>query len=614
MTTNTYTFGTPSSYTYDSDLIEISSNTCKFAFEEDSEDYTQTFDSDTGFTYDNTKSEFTGGLVRQKDQRPSNATFGATYSTNINGNWGGGTLTGTPTGSPVISGGKLVMITAGGGDHVNYASSGNVNGLIQTGTIRFMLTPNFTTSPAADLGYFFLSQLQNNANNLIQMTHSNGSGNATLFIYNSSGTSVVTQNYALSLVSGVECEIEIDFNLTTGATRLFKNGTQVGATNTSTGTRSSTIGAFGIGTSYDGRRSNFSIRKFFVTPDVLHTSNYTPGYTLTETAYLETNVTLPPFEHTGDGTIIAANSFTVDEVGSPKYSVDVRPGTELFGWWNPSTETWENSDGSYTQSSTEAEFNLHMVEDPVVYGAIYACFKIHFPASNTLSSVNTLTINVTEQIYSTANPRVYFNTPISCTDVSAIAASVTAPSGTALKLTINRNGTEYYYDGAAWSASSGYAQSNTFAELTESVLDSLASGTRKNINPVLYLHSDDGKSTPTITNYSLTYDYAIPDPTLPNIVDVEGFVYDSKTEPVASLDILVRPYEAGYFNNGVFVLYEWEKIGTTDIDGYFHGPVFLQTSGKYWSFKIGKQSYKIELTNVSDMNLKDALTFTLIEE
>jgi len=45
--------------------------------------FNQPFDSDTGFSYDSALIEFVAGSLQQKDQRPSDATFGATFTSAI---------------------------------------------------------------------------------------------------------------------------------------------------------------------------------------------------------------------------------------------------------------------------------------------------------------------------------------------------------------------------------------------------------------------------------------------------------------------------------------------------------------------------------------------------
>src|SRR4030042_74287 len=176
--------------------------------------FSQDFSSDSGFTYDSSKSEFTGGLVRQKDTRPSNATFLASYNVNKDGNWGGGTLTGTLNGGATVHDGVLDL-ASGTVKYEDFSATGNA-GSQQTLCIRKVIITNFT----------------------IRIKDSAGAD----IIFTSAGS--------YSPTSGVPFEIELNMDLTSGATRLFINGTQLGSTITTTGTRGSSIGLLRMGSDY----------------------------------------------------------------------------------------------------------------------------------------------------------------------------------------------------------------------------------------------------------------------------------------------------------------------------------------------------------------------------
>ena len=136
---------------------------------------------------------------------------------------------------------------------------------------------------------------------------------------------------------------------------------------------------------------------------------------------------------------------------------------------------------------------------------------------------------------------------------------------------------------------------------------------RKTIQQKILLHSDDGSTTPTIDIINIEYNSALADPSLPNLINVEGFAYTAGLLKSGE-DIKVRPYEAGYWNGDIFHEYVYETIATSDSEGHFSGYVFMQGSGKFWDFKIGKQSYKVALLDQEEMELKDATTWELIED
>ena len=125
-----FPYTTESNYTFDNTKIELDAGKAKLKLQQDDVDFTEDFADDTDFTYDSDLAEFTGGLVRQKDQRPANATFGASYTNNINGNWGNGILTGTAYNGAGVSNGKLDL-TGGGVKYVDYDAAENYQAIME---------------------------------------------------------------------------------------------------------------------------------------------------------------------------------------------------------------------------------------------------------------------------------------------------------------------------------------------------------------------------------------------------------------------------------------------------------------------------------------------------
>jgi hypothetical protein len=245
--------------------------------------FNEDFADDTDFTYNASNTEFTGGLVRQiqKAYRPTYylGTFFANYDTDINGNYGFGVLTGTATGGAAVAAGKLDL-KGSTQKYVNYTAVGNANSQ-QSGCIRFKYTPNYSGIPANDMHFFCISEGDANDNNSLNIRHNSVTGNIFLRTCNNLGNYIDAnvQVGAWSPVAGTEYEFEFNYNFTVGAQRIFINGNQIGATQVSTGTRSSAINNFRIGCfNIPGAIvSNFEINDFQVFNYPQHTANYTPA-------------------------------------------------------------------------------------------------------------------------------------------------------------------------------------------------------------------------------------------------------------------------------------------------------------------------------------------------
>lgn len=211
-------------------------------------------------------------------------TFVASYSSSVNADYGGST-TGTVTGTASISGGKLVI--GNYNSYVTYSATGNAN-FTQTGTIHFKFTPAYSGTPTVPTGIVSLGAYQN-GNNALWVTHSDIGGLIYFDIYSSTGTLIQSANLGgWSPVAGTEYDMEIDVDITNGASRLFINGNQFGSTLTATGTRTDTVATLQIGSNvYDPLtlRGNFSIRDLHIFNVVKHTANFNPLDPYTYTIY-----------------------------------------------------------------------------------------------------------------------------------------------------------------------------------------------------------------------------------------------------------------------------------------------------------------------------------------
>lgn len=338
MPTLNYTYTTPSNYTFDTDLIEID-----------------------------------GGKAKLKNLTPVNETFYANYNSNIDGNRGNGILTGTSFGGAVVSGGKLDL-TYNDIRYVDYNATLNADS-IQTGCIRFKLTPNYNIGPASEGQFFTIAKENNNTDNVIYMRHSTG-GHLRLHMYSSTG-SLIQEIYlsTFNAVLGQEYIFEINYDLNIGETRVFINGVQKGTTATGTGIRDSNIGLLRIGSDWDhSTSSNFKIDDFQIFSTVQHTTNYTPIPCI-ETVYCIQNPT-----------ILTNSGFLTDNITSLTETTIISGSDNIKHilrynnidyYWNGST--WVISDGTYSQSNTIIEINTNIssLTFPTIGATVYLKSFIH---------------------------------------------------------------------------------------------------------------------------------------------------------------------------------------------------------------------------------------------
>lgn len=211
--------------------------------------------------------------------------------------------------------------------------------------------------------------------------------------------------------------------------------------------------------------------------------------------------------------------------------------------------------------------------------------------------------------YSITNPTITPNTNLTATELLTFVEAITAAGLDAVKYILTVGGQDKWSNGGVVENSDGtYAESNTAAEITAVIGDFLSA--RLSVQIKVFLHSDDGSTTPEIDTLTITYNSALPDPTLPTLVNVAGWLYDNDG-PVSGAGIYVRPFEAGFINGDIHHQYTDQLVATTASDGYWDGFVFKNPEGKYWDFKFGidGKRYKVDLLDQTEMKIVDAPTY-----
>lgn len=304
----------------------------------------------------------------------SSPAFYAALTSSATADKAGGSTTGTATGSPTF-GANGAALTGGTGKYISYDGTSNVD-TAQVGAIRFEFMIDETDiTPAGEFTLFSISQAAGSTNNLIRLDLDISSGGTPQFkvTINDSTGSAIINDVTLGAVaffgqqnifSNRHVEIELNYDLTTGATRLFVDGTQTvdvnGAAITiaSTGTRTTAIDLLRIGSdpsatnNADGYIRNF---QFFST--VQHTENYKPKgvYYGLQTI---TSEKLSIFED--EEVVVVADGNYLGEYTVNSGALNLGTGNTDFDWvmvgygYNAFFETMDLEDGAAIGSSQGA--------------------------------------------------------------------------------------------------------------------------------------------------------------------------------------------------------------------------------------------------------------------
>jgi hypothetical protein len=544
--------------------------------------FANTFDDDTGFTYDSSKAEFTAGTLQQVDKTPTNSLLAAKYTSDANLNWhkNSGSPTGTLNGAPTISGGKIVC-TGSQGVHYQDALIGSA--AQNTGTIKFKYTPNYTGSPPSNVNLASLIAPSGN-NDRILITHSPSGDNFRLTVNSDTGAAIVATaaiGGAFLPTAAQEYEIELAFDVAAGVFRIFVDGALHGTSSPGAYTRGTTATRLVAGATanvYNLAEASFDDVVLF--SNVQHTATYTPGYSLTDFIYVENKVDGPNFTYTGVGTVQSVDDGTVVETGSPRYIIGGL-------YWNGSV--WVASNGSYAQAndSTTALSNLTEID---LGGSGILPWAVVFPDSNTQSTVDSFNIEVTGQKYS---PSGYLE-PVVGLNVSGLvdySQTIVVPAGTDVKVILKIDNILTYHNGSAWVTSNG-SQSNTASEVADNAED-LVLGSNSEIFIRWILTSTEDNATSELQDSTVEYEFGAIE-TDPDTCIVYGYYRDIAGNPISGASVTFSLIRANKeYTEANKNIIEGSVVVTTNSAGYFQSSLIRSSE-----YSLDRQ-YKIEIKKTS---------------
>lgn len=588
--TETYDFSDSTEYTYDTDDITIAGGQAQLKLQDNpGETFSEDFADDTGFSYDSGKAEFSGGQVQQKDTRPADATFYASFNSDINGNWGGGVLTGTSVGGASVSGGNLDL---GHEDvrYVEYDADLNADS-VQVGCVRMRITPQYSGSPATNQFFVCIGKQTVSQINKIVIYHAT-SGQLRASLTNSSGVGIVNFSNAWSPTTGTEYEIEFNWDLTAGALRIFVDGA-VHASDSSTGTRDSNIGLLRIGEEVNpgSAPSDFLVNDILIFSTVQHTTTYTPDWSgIYEAIYVESKVELPAFSYTDVGAIQAFTNLTTTESNSPQ-----QVWNDLY--WDGAA--WSASDGSFAQSNSVAEIVTNIASFPA---SDTLNVDVVFESSDTQMSISQLDVTYTGQIYPTTNPNIVTNETFTAEALISFVATLTEV-GSAVEFLLLKDSVYYRWNGTAWVATTlDYANANTASEFNDSSEVFFDGGT---CSIVIFLHSDDGTTTPEISSVYLEYDWFQPAPELPDKCIITGYIIDAGGNLVEGAAVTAEIAANDFIDDENYLVPK--KVSLTSMtgpNGRFEIELFRSTDYEASS----KYKFTIKLPGVSEGIIYENIT------
>lgn len=376
---------------------------------------TQTINFDTpgNFNYDASLIDLSSGAAKLKDLSPANATFFAGFEAgDFNGDYGGGVLTGTNSGGVLTTGGggkfgEALNLTGGTLKYVYFPAALNAD-FTQVGAIGMWVKPNYTASPSSVRQFFSISKDHTGSlNNLMESYHDNTAGTGHIWwrLFDSAGGSIFSADLgAWSPVSGTWYYLEWNIDITTGASRFFINGTQFGATQATTGTRTNTAGFLNVGTDRSlATTTDFLFDDIVVFSAVQHTANFTAP-TTSRQKYSTANPSI--YLKSGqlmDGLLGFTETSTIAGTDAVKHETFV---DSVGKWFNGAA--WAAANDTYTQTNLATEVDTNKATLGISTGAsVYWKSFLHSANGRTTPTLTRLSVN-----YNFFDPEVLPSTTI----------------------------------------------------------------------------------------------------------------------------------------------------------------------------------------------------------
>jgi len=220
-----------------------------------------------------------------------------------------------------------------------------------------------------------------------------------------------------------------------------------------------------------------------------------------------------------------------------------------------------------------------------------------FGAFSTVQHVADYDASEAGLLISSGDPTIKLNSTFDADALLSFLAVVTVTLPDEVRFTMEVNGIEMWFDGASWATSNGtLAETNTAAEIdtNASALD-LSAGVR--IRPVVYLHSQDGFTTPgpTITSHTFGHDFFSFGGDQPEVRECVVFGFEIDNEGNPEVGITVRVINEAFAHSAHFVQPS-EASTTTDSNGRWELQVVetasVDANLRPYRFVVGQVSHE----------------------
>jgi len=556
----TFTYDNPAEFTFNADEIVVSGTDARLKRQPTPVNYTETFDADTGFTYDPAEVEFVGGAIQQIDMLPD-VIKAHTFESGVNMDTSSiGDRVGSLTNGATISGGSLNATTAGQNWSMGAVGVSELN-LQDEFTIRGDVSIN--SHNPAETRYFFQAYRTGGfgRTNRVELWYFDE--DLVFRVYNSLGSAFVVISKTNFVMNPAQTyTFECFFSRSNNLAGIIVDGVLI-ATGAATISRTNDTDRFIVGAEgvYIPDAKFDSFHFYQVVPNL---GSY-PQTPLPLTRYTESRIDFPVQAHARD--LLDVGVFSSIFTSTPRFLVN-------GNYWDGGA--WVVSDSSFAQATAYSDMVSNLAFYDITAESTLG-LSVVFPDLDVSSLVLTTIIDYLESGDFAQLGTVLNNSKLNISVLNSVVADSTLLGADEVRYNVVVNDLPLWFDPVqtSWVASSGVqAETNTLAELNLNA-PTLPISLGAAVQFKAFLISDDATTTPILVSLEVQYIFGIVDGCEPVKCVVYGCILDNTGVPIAGAKVSVNGEDYFYTDSMAVAgadkaaLIARSAIGYTNAEGEF---------------------------------------------
>lgn len=210
-----------------------------------------------------------------------------------------------------------------------------------------------------------------------------------------------------------------------------------------------------------------------------------------------------------------------------------------------------------------------------------------------------------ETLFPIDNPNIIPFSKPKATEIKNITVSKVEPGNDEVRHTLELNGVDTWFNGSAWAQSSGYGETNTIPEMNANLtlLDLTEQGKFFALNN--FLHSENGTTTPTLSQIEIEYDFAAITEECTEVI-VKGNLKEFDCTESTEIITIELSEKSGEYKNTIQAVSK-AKYVTPNPDGSWQIGLISTDNMEniFYVFIINKRRYEKLVPDIDEINFND---------